>query len=236
MVASGGAGPLHAVAIARELHIPTVIIPRFPAHFSALGMLMADERHDLVRTYLAPLDEADFGMLTHICEEMTTEAHGVLKEKRNVQTQIMLDLRYVGQEFSLSVPVTFDHIKSANSSGIRTAFDELHERRYAHHAGDEPVEVINVRMVAIGRRERLKFPRATGIPGKAGKLGSRPAYMGRTDQPVDCAVYDRESLAVGAEIAGPALIREYASTTVMFEGDRCRVADTGELVITLGND
>ena len=235
MVASGGAGPLHAVAIARELHIPTVIIPRFPAHFSALGMLMADERHDLVRTYLAPLEEADFGMLAQICDEMTKEAHSVLKEKRNVETQIMLDLRYVGQEFSLSVPVTLDQLKASDSAGIRKAFDELHERRYAHHADDEAVEVINVRMVAIGRRERLKFPRVGGVSSKSGKLGSRPAYMGRTDRPVDCAVYDRESLAVGTEIAGPALIREYASTTVMFENDRCRVAETGELVITLGN-
>jgi len=235
MVASGGAGPLHAVAIARELHIPTVIIPRFPAHFSALGMLMADERHDLVRTYLAALDEADFGTLGQICEEMTKEAHGVLKEKRNVQTQTMLDLRYVGQEFSLSVPVTLDQIKSADRTSIRMAFDELHERRYAHHATDEPVEVINVRMVAVGRRERLKFPRVAGQAGKDGKLGHRPAYMGQTDKPVACDVYDRESMAVGAEIVGPALIREYASTTVMFEGDRCRVAGTGELVITLRN-
>ncbi len=234
MVASGGAGPLHAVAIARELHIPIVIIPRFPAHFSALGMLMADERHDLVRTYLAPLDDADFELLVRICDEMNAEAQGVLKQKANVQTQFLVDLRYVGQEFSLSVPVTVEQLQKADVAGIRKAFDDLHERRYAHHAADEPVEMINIRLTAIGKRPGFEFPRVAPDGGAAGAVDRRQVYMGRTDCPVDCAVYHREKLAPGTIVNGPALIQEYASTTVMFEGDRCEVADTGELVITLG--
>ena len=233
MVASGGAGPLHAVAIARELHIPTVIIPRFPAHFSALGMLMADERHDLVRTYLAPLDEVDFPELLGVLGEMHEEAQSVLKEKRNVRLQTLVDLRYVGQEFSLSVPVTDEQIQSADFASIRKAFDDLHERRYAHHASDEPVEMINIRLVAVGQRPRVKLPQATR-DGQAPRVAARRSvYLGRTDTPVDCAVYDREVLPSGWVIHGPALIQEYASTTVLFEGDRCVVAPTGELLITL---
>jgi N-methylhydantoinase A len=235
MVASGGAGPLHAVAIARELHIPVVIIPRFPAHFSALGMLMADERHDLVRTYLALLDEVDFSGIIDICKDMDREAHGVLKEKRNVRTQIMVDLRYVGQEFSLSVPVTIEQLQAGDAAEIRKAFDNVHERRYAHHASDEPVEMINIRMVAIGQRARFEFPSVAPDKDGTAKAIRRPVYMGRTDRPADCAVYHRDMLPAGTEISGPALIQEYASTTVMFEGDRCKVAKTGELVITLGN-
>jgi N-methylhydantoinase A len=234
MVAFGGAGPLHAVAIARELHIPIVIIPRFPAHFSALGMLMADERHDLVRTYLAPLDDVDFDALGRICSEMDGEAHAVLKQKDNVQTQFLVDLRYVGQEFSLSVPVTIEQIKSADVASIRKAFDDLHERRYAHHAADEPVEMINIRLTAIGKRAGFAFPRIGHDGGAAGGIDRRHVYMGRTDCPVDCAVYHRERLEPGSVVLGPALIQEYASTTVMFEGDRCEVSDTGELVIALG--
>jgi N-methylhydantoinase A len=235
MVASGGAGPLHAVAIARELHIPVVIIPRFPAHFSALGMLMADERHDLVRTYLAALDEVDFDALVKICQEMHAEAHAVLKEQRNVRTQIMVDLRYVGQEFSLSVPIELRQLEAHDAAGMRKAFDDLHERRYAHHAADEPVEMINIRLVAVGERARFEFPSVGQHGSGQVKVARRPVYMGRTDAPVDCAVYHRDRLAPGTEIAGPALIQEYASTTVMFGGDRCEVAETGEIVITLGS-
>jgi N-methylhydantoinase A len=234
MVASGGAGPLHAVAIARELHIPIVIIPRFPAHFSALGMLMADERHDLVRTHLAPLDDVDFDALVKTCTEMNEEAHGVLKQKNNVQTQFLVDLRYVGQEFSLSVPVSIEQLEAADVGTIRKTFDDLHERRYAHHAADEPVEMINIRLVAVGKRAGFEFPRMAHDGGTAGKVDRRRVYMGRTDRPVDCAVYHRDRLASGSVIHGPALIQEYASTTVIFERDRCDVSDTGELVITLG--
>ena len=234
MVASGGAGPLHAVAIARELHIPVVIIPRFPAHFSALGMLMADERHDLVRTYLAALEDVDFDALVAICKEMHAEAYAVLKEQRNVRTQIMVDLRYVGQEFSPSVPIELRQLETRDTAGMRKAFDDLHERRYAHHAADEPVEMINIRMVAVGERARFEFPSVSESDGQA-KVARRPVYLGRTDAPVDCAVYYRDHLAPDTEIEGPALIQEYASTTVMFAGDRCKVAETGEIVINLGS-
>ena len=233
MVASGGAGPLHAVATARELHIPVVIVPRFPAHFSALGMLMADERHDLVRTHLAPLEDADFGELVQVVREMQEEAQSVLKEKRDVRTQILIDLRYVGQEFSLSVPVTDAQLRAGDFAGIRWSFDEQHERRYAHHASDEPVEMINMRLVAVSRRPRVRIP-AVAQGGMAPIAERRPVYLGGADRPIDCVIYQREALPSGAAIEGPALIQEYASTTVMFEGDRCVVSDTGELVVTLG--
>jgi N-methylhydantoinase A len=233
MVASGGAGPLHAVAIARTLHIPTVIIPRFPAHFSALGMLMADERHDLVRTYLAPIENARFSELVGIRREMEKEAHGVLKEKRNVRLQTMLDLRYVGQEFSLSVPVTAQQLETGDSAAIRGAFDELHERRFAHHAADEPVEMVNIRVVATGQRPHFEFPSVEVSAGLTRRTERKPIYMGG-DKPVSCEIHNREMLAGGAPVHGPALIQEYASTTVIFAGDQCLVADTGELVITLG--
>src|ERR1700675_2069323 len=91
LVASGGAGPLHAVAIARELFIPTVVIPRFPAHFSALGMLMADERHDFVRTYYSELQEADFLRLKNIYEDMVAESKRMFTPGIPVAYQMFLD-------------------------------------------------------------------------------------------------------------------------------------------------
>ena len=234
LVASGGAGPPHAVAIARELFIPTVIIPRFPAHFSALGMLMADERHDLVRTYLAELAAADFETVRQIVQDLTGEAYKLLGRSENVTTQVLFDLRYVGQEFTLPVPVTVGHLATGDRKAIRVAFDELHEQRYAHHATEEPVEIINVRLVATGQRSKLALPGLT----QAGKLApreTRPVSFD-TGGAVDCPVYDREKLKPGDKFDGPALVSEYASTTVIFPGDKVAVADTGELIITVGHD
>ena len=233
MFASGGAGPLHAVAIARELYIPTVIIPRFPAHFSALGMLMADERQDFIRTYLANLMDIQFDELIEIHQEMLVEAKRALKIQDDVEFQILLDLRYVGQEFTLSVPVTLEQFEKSDVDGIRKAYDELHEHRYAHHAADEPVEMVNYRLVALGRRPTLHLPSIAGN-GAAAKPVRRPVYFDDPATPVDCPIYDRSTMAPGMAIEGPALVQEYASTTVMFAGDKCQVADTGELIISVG--
>src|SRR5260370_35467760 len=106
LVASGGAGPLHVIAIARELHIPKVIVPLFPSHFSALGMLLADERHDFIRTFYCDLPTLDFATLLHIHHEMVAEASAALRHGAQAQRQIYLDLRYVGQEFTLPLPMT----------------------------------------------------------------------------------------------------------------------------------
>jgi N-methylhydantoinase A len=234
MVASGGAGPVHAVAIARELHIPTVIIPRFPAHFSALGMLMADERHDFIRTFYAPLATADFKALRSVHDELVAESRRMLKEGKDVSHQALFDLRYVGQEFTLSVPVSLAQIETADHAGIRAAFDALHEQRYAHHATDEPLEIINVRMVALGHRAKIALPALDGATG--GEAVEHRTVFFDEDKGVNCPVYQRETLRPGTEIAGPALVREYASTTVMFPGDRLKVAATGELIISVRSE
>src|SRR5580692_5547104 len=114
MFASGGAGPLHVLAIARELHIPTVIVPLFPSHFSALGMLLADERHDFTRTHFADLAAIDFAELVKVYEEMRRQAQASLRHTRGAQEQIQLDLRYVGQELTLSVPISLKQLKAGD--------------------------------------------------------------------------------------------------------------------------
>jgi N-methylhydantoinase A len=234
MVASGGAGPPHAVAIARELHIPTVIIPRFPAHFSAVGMLMTDERHDFIRTFYAPLKEADFKAVRKIYDELVAESAKMMTKGKKVDYQVLFDLRYVGQEFTLSVPVTMTQIEKGDRDGVRKAFDELHEQRYAHHAADEPLEIINVRLVALGRRAKMALPALNGTRGDAAPR-RRKVYFDN-DTAVDCPVYDRESLRPGQELAGPLLVSEYASTTVVFPGDKLKIAPTGEMIISVRSE
>ncbi len=233
LVASGGAGPLHIIAIARELHIPTVIVPLFPSHFSALGMLVADERHDFIRTYYSDLASVDFGALVKIFEEMREQARGSLRHTRGAQEQIQLDLRYVGQEFTLSVPVTLAQLKAGNRKAIRTAFDKLYEHRYAHHSPEDPVEMVNIRLGVIGKRPKLAFPRL-GRGRAAPPAHHREVYFSDSRKPVRCPVYHRDALKAGTRFAGPAIVQELGTTTVLFKGDQCTVAPSGELIIKVG--
>lgn len=229
LVASGGAGPLHAVAVARDLRIPTVIIPRFPSHFSALGMLLADERHDLVCTYLAPLVTCDFAELERIIHELEAEAHNLTRAAK-AEHGLGLDLRYVGQEFSLTVPVTYDQVLNADRAAIRASFEHMHEQRYAHHAPAEPVEIISVRLTvrAPANKPVMAHPETVrAFPTK------RPVFMG-PGKAVEALVYRRDNLSLGMQIRGPAMIQEYGTTTVLYDGDTLSVAASGEMVITLG--
>jgi N-methylhydantoinase A len=233
LVASGGAGPLHVVAIARELYIPKVVVPLFPSHFSALGMLLADERHDFIRTFYCDLATVDFAALLKIHHEMVAQASATLRHAAQAQRQIHLDLRYVGQEFTLQVPVSVEAIASGDRAGIRAAFDALYEHRYAHHSPDEPVEMVNIRLALIGKRPKPVFPRL------AARGGSKPArtravYLAEARKALPCPVYQRETLGAGDEIAGPALIQEHGTTTVLFAQDALTVAPSGELIITVG--
>jgi N-methylhydantoinase A len=230
LVASGGAGPLHIMAIARELYIPRVIVPLFPSHFSALGMLLADERHDFVRTYYGDLANIDFATLVKVHDDMVKEASTGLRSAK-AQHQIQLDLRYVGQEFALQVPVTLEQLKKGDRKPIRDAFDALYEHRYAHHSPDEPVEMVNIRLAVIGQRARLKFPSASPT-GAAKPARERKVWFG--GKAVTCPVYDRPSLGSGAQISGPAIVQEHGTTTVLFDGDSCKVVPSGELVVEVG--
>jgi N-methylhydantoinase A len=234
LVAMGGAGPLHALEIARELKIPQVIVPNLPAHFSALGMLMADVRQDYVRTYYRPLVDADYAAVARIYDELlaagnaTLESGGVPRGARRFQHS--MDLRYVGQEFWLQIPVSEAEVAAGDRVAIERRFNEVHEQRFGHAAPEEPLELVNVRLTAIGERPRISFPRVAASRGSR-RVGQRPVFLDGTVRPVACDVHRRESLAAGETVEGPAVIEEYASTTVLFPGDRARVADTGELVV-----
>jgi N-methylhydantoinase A len=236
LVASGGAGPLHAVAIARDLHIPTVVIPRLPAHFSALGIVTADRRHDRVQTYLHPLEEVDFGELRAMFAQLEEEVGAALRRgggSGEVEVRRAVDMRYAGQEFTLPVPVTPGALASGDPQSLRSAFDELHQRHYGHAAADEPVEVVGLRVTGLGRQNR---PRWREIPpgGAASPVRERRrVHLDDPAEPLLCPVYRRDDLGAGAEVRGPALIEEYASTTVLFPGDRAAVAPTGEIVVTV---
>ena len=124
-------------------------------------------------------------------------------------------------------------MKRGDRKGIRTAFDDLYELRYAHHSPDEPVEMVNIRLGAIGKRSKLNFP-SLGSGGAAAPAAEHEAYFTSAAKPLKAKIYRRPDLSAGAQITGPALIQEHGTTTVLFENDECRVAQSGELIITIG--
>ena len=231
MVGMGGGGPIHSVAIARQLHIPTVIIPVLPSHFSAFGMLMSDTRHDYVRTQLVAFPKLKFDELEKIFAEMLDEAKAMLAAERVSEDaaifQRYLDLRYEGQEFSIKVPVSAEELAKGDLKTIRDRFDSIHDRSFGHAAPNEPLEMVNVRLSARGVRNKMQMP-AIKTSGKVAPRTTRKVCLESADRFEDCPVYSRDTLFAGAEIEGPALIEEYGSTTVMFRGDRATVSKTGK--------
>jgi N-methylhydantoinase A len=237
MLATGGGGPPHALAIARSLNIPTVIIPNLPAHFSALGMLMTDVRHDYVRTVYRPFADADLPSLIEVYAELAVSGRqalddaGVAEDARS-ETWWM-DLRYVGQEFWLQVPVERHEVEGSDIAAITKRFNEVHDRRFGHAAPIEPLELVNVRLTAVGTRPKISFP-PVQADGSGAQVDTRPIYLDDPRAASSCAVYRREGLKAGSVIPGPCAIEEYGSTTILFEGDSLTVAETGELIISVG--
>src|SRR2546422_7564512 len=159
----------------------------FRSHFSALGMLAADERHDFIRTFYADLDGADFRQLERTVEEMAAEAAFALGNRKGAERRIHLDLRYVGQEFTLSVPVGASQIREGDRRAVRTAFNRLYDQRYAHHSPDEPVAIVNIRLAVIGKRATMTFPRLSA-KRRAQAFRRMQVHLGDSARPGSCPV------------------------------------------------
>jgi|SRR5579871_857128 len=230
MVAFGGAGPLHASEVARSLHIPLVVIPNFPGQFSASGMLMAEPRHDFVRTYYRRLDQADFAELARIAQEMERLARERIGDTE-IRMRHFLDVRYAGQDFSLPVPIEPKRRPENCGGPVRAAFDELHQRRFGYHKPDSALEIVNARLSAAAAPALHSLNAPPPRTGPA-LLGTRQVIFNANA--MDCPVFRRESLAPGERIEGPAVIQEYASTTLLFPQDRAEVTPNRELLIHIG--
>ena len=230
MVGFGGAGPLHAAEVARSLHIPLVVIPNFPGQFSASGMLLAEPRHDFVRTYYRPLDRTDFGELGRIAAGMETLARERMGNV-DIRMRHTLEVRYTGQDFALPISVDPACYSGDYAATVRDAFHELHQARFGYHDAALALEIVNAHLTAVAPRTLEALPAPSQRSGDAAP--GRRAVVFDADA-MDCPVYRRESLASGERIDGPAIIHEYASTTALFPQDRAEVTASGELLVHVG--
>ena len=229
LFAYGGAGPLHAAMVADQLGCRKVLVPPLPGVFSALGLLMADTRHDFVRTRLMTLSQATFPELLEDIAQLRGEAQQSLRTlgfaKDRMRFFTTLDMRYEGQAFELSVlmPEKLDSHET-----VFTTFQEAYERRYAYRA-DDPAEIVNVRMAGYGLTRKPSL--AALRPARTGEVPNKRRNVVFSGETLDTLIVDRASMAAEVTINGPAVIEEIGSTTVVPPGFRASVHETGLLAI-----
>ena len=240
LVAYGGAGPLHAALLARELRIAKVVIPPAPGHFSAYGMLVADLRRDFVTTWFRPLADASFAAMEAIYADMERRGRAAVGRSATalagVAVQRAADMRYVGQEHAVTVELPVELFSAADRAGIKARFDAVHEIRYGYSAPAENAEIVSLRSAITGSMRKPELGRIAiggAEPPAAAFRGTRPVYFAEAGRHLDTPAYDRAALVAGNRLRGPALIEEYASTTVVHPGDALEVDGFGDLVIEI---
>jgi N-methylhydantoinase A len=234
LVAFGGAGPLHAVDLARELSIPTVIVPEFPGITSALGCLLVDLRHDLSQTFVSAAASADVSEIEARLRAMEERLRERLRQEGVGESDIeivrSIDMRYLGQWRSLSVeaPSPLDRLEP-----LLERFHAEHQREFAFSRPDHPVEIYGLRIAAFGRLQKPELPRSQRVSGRPQPIGTRSVFFAELDGFVDTPVYQRSALGAGVELEGPAVIEQLDSTTLLPPGSRATVDDYHHLIVTV---
>jgi N-methylhydantoinase A len=245
LVPFGGAGPMHGSPLARDLAIPRLLVPPTPGILCALGMLVADLRHDLVQTRLAAHANLSVAEAAAVFAPMLEEARRLLAEDRvpeqRQRIETRLDMRYVGQSFELPIPL--GGFAAADWAGLVPAFNAEHARRFGHSDPAAPVEIVSFAVTATGlidTPELPRPPRGGDEPPNEARRGGRRVFF-ESPQAAgggnwsDCPVWQREALLSGNQITGPAIIEEVSATTVLYPGDQGRVDEIGSLIVEVGN-
>jgi N-methylhydantoinase A len=224
LIAFGGAGPLHATRLGEELEIPVVIIPRYPGNTSALGLVLADLRHDYVATRIQSLDAVDPQGAEATFRELEREAQAQLAREGIPQERWQLarscDLRYFGQAYELNIAVEGVLQSAEDLKRIGIAFHATHRRTYGHAMEGDPIDVVNYRVSAIGFSPEPEWGESSH--------GAEDAYKGRRDVYFEggyqqCSIYERRRFNPGQQVDGPAVIEQAGSTTILSASDRAQV-------------
>jgi N-methylhydantoinase A len=238
LVAFGGGGSMHGTALAKRLHIGKVIVPVATAVFSALGMLMTDLRVDFIRTAVSRTDRIEPAKVMEMLMGLEEEAREALRRERierdRVAMQRFADMRYLGQEHTVRVPLPGGTLSPDSLTQVGERFHQMHEQQYTFRLSS-PVEFVNFHVAGLGLVEKPSLP-------KLESDGRDPdqARKGHRDVDFDelgwhkSALYERSRLGAGARVEGPAVVEEPAASTVLFPDDRLSVDDYGNLIIEVG--
>jgi N-methylhydantoinase A len=237
LAAFGGSGPVHGCRLAQALGIPRAILPAAAGVTSAIGLLAAEVKFDLSRSYVTRLQALDPGHLGRILDEMAAQGEAVVREagaSGTIAVARTADMRYVGQGYELAVPIPDGPIDGRTADALRSAFDRVYAHRYGYSDAKAAVELVTVGVTVSGAGPEVRLPEQHAGPRDAGQARKRdrPAYFAETGGYVQCPVYDRARLPVGATIAGPAIVEEPESTTVLPPGTTAEIDAWGNLLVT----
>ncbi len=239
LIAFGGGGAMHASALARELRVKKVVIPTNPAVFSAWGMLMTDLRQDFIRTTIRSADQTEPAELNGFYNEMEQSAMKNLKEQNVSEDRVLFqrfaDMRYMGQEHTVKVPIPGGEITKQDMPAIAERFNELHEHAYTFRL-ESPIEFVNYHLTAFGvvDKPELKTVKDDGLSLEKALKGQRRVNfdeLGFHESPI----YERDLLPINTPIQGPMVIEEPASTTVVFPDQKVSRDEYGFLNIEMTN-
>jgi len=232
LVAFGGAGPLHAIAIAEELELQTIIIPSNPGVLSAWGMLQADTRHDLVVNFYSLLSEIGEPQFEDVLEKLRDQSKEILVSEsipdRLQECRPAADLRYVGQEYTVTVEWPSHWDANRVLSSLAGMFESEHLSRYGHNNPGEAIEIVNIRMSAFGLNE---VPSDQYSPDLNEDYVVEIQSMHFDEQWIDTQIVQRNLLKLDSQVAGPAVILEPDCTILVHPGWRADVATGGHLII-----
>ncbi len=237
LFAFGGAGPLHACALARNLKMPNVLVPVAPGNFSTFGLLTGDIKHDYVRTYVVAEGKIDYSLMESIYREMEIQAISQMKGDGFPDKDILLlrtiDLRYIGQAYELNVLIKPGRVDAQAFLQVKERFHQAHQQAYGFSRPEERVEAVNLRTTCIGKIPSIQLHQSEPSdedPGNALKEVRRIYFDG---QWFESKIYTREKLRSGNRIEGPSVIEEMGSTTLIHPGDRGRVDGYGNILIQI---
>jgi N-methylhydantoinase A len=236
LVAFGGAGPLHAADVARNMGMRKVLVPPRPGLLSAVGLLHAEVRADFSLTRLVRLEKASLQALNAGLELLHRRGAQWLKSERETRGafQWFADLRYFGQNFELALPLASDKLGEAAVEALTHAFHLRHKEFYGYEMREQPVELVNLRLTVRGARQALPHEKAKAVRGqpKQAVLEKRGVWFD-TEGYVAATVYDRERLPHECRIRGPAIIEQMDTTTVVPPGALLRSDRAGYLHMEL---
>jgi N-methylhydantoinase A len=240
LVAFGGAGPLHGAEVARALGIPEIIVPAYPGITSAVGLLTTDLKYDAVRTVFQAGEAIDRDRLNRDLEAMQLELSRQLVADRVADGDMEFaragDLRYVGQGYELRVPLPDGPLDAAALAAVFQRFGELHRTEYGHVFASSPIEIVNIRVTGIGQMAKIAPPRPMPGGSLAAALVKTAVCAFRFDdhlQQIATPFYQRALLPLGERIAGPAIVLQTDSTTVVPPGATLTADSGGNLILRL---
>ena len=240
LVAFGGAGPVHAGRLAQEMEISTVIVPPNPGAFSAMGLVSTDLQRDYVRTVHVPLTADVVTQAQSMYAHMEEEAHDMLArsgvDPSLWQVRHSMDLRYTYQAYELTIPVSSEEVSYDGLSSIAERFHRAHQNVYGHHSPQQLVQLVNLRVVAVGKLLRnyvVSEGAARGGGLDQAAIGKREVFFHETGL-AECPVYERDLLPTGIPVLGPAILEETSSTVVVYPGQQAEASRWGTVTIRGG--